>query len=58
MLGRHVVLEVAVSVIGCAAVLEPVIENKKRKIDPLTDECSVGLAIQFTEDVSVGFLYS
>lgn len=50
-MSSHVVLVAAGSVIGCAAVLEPGIENKMRKIDSLTDD---------TEGVSVGlvFLYS
>lgn len=35
----------SVSAIGCAIVLKPVIENKKRKIDSLADERSVGLKV-------------
>lgn len=53
-MSSHVVLVAAVSVIGCATVLKPVIENKKRKIDSLTDDRSVGLNIQYTEEMGVG----
>lgn len=44
MLSSHVVLVAALSVIGCATELEPLIENKKkRKIDSLTDGGSEAL---------------
>ncbi len=38
LLSRNVVLVAAVSVIGCDTMLEPANENKKRKIDSLTDD--------------------
>ena len=42
------------SAIGCATVLEPVIENKRRKIDPLTDDRSLSGALR---GASVGLFY-
>ena len=50
LLSGHVVMVAPVSAIGCGAVLKPVIENKRREIDLLSDDLGAGLSIQRAEE--------
>lgn len=47
MLSGHVVLVAPLSEIGSAAALKPAIENKKRKIDSLSDGLGAELDVQY-----------